>query len=358
MHPMVKRFLVVAVGLFVLAPALVRAQSAGAAQKGPPPALVQVDEARQISMAPTIWLPGTVVSRDDARVAAEVEGRLVEVLEVGTRVETGTLIARVDDTELGIEKAETEAMVLREQAKKRFAEQEYKRMRDLAGKGLVTKSRLDQALAERAAADGEWRAAVARLRRAEDRVARTTIRAPFSGVIAKRYRRTGERVATGDEVIRLVSPESLEAQVRIPPSSLPHVILGSEIRVQANPSLTTAMVRSVVPVGDDRSRLYEVRLKLSELLWPAGTNVRVAVPTARPKQVVAVPRDALVLRQHGVSVFRVGQDGKAQLIPVTTGLAEGEMIEVDGDIQPGDRVVTRGGERLRPGQSLRIMPPA
>lgn len=326
------------------------------APAGPPPALVKVALATHLHMAPTVWLPGAIVSRDDARVAAEVDGRLVNVAEVGSRVNTGDPLARIDDTELKILKAEAAAMVLRERAKRQFAEQELVRLKSLAEKGLITKSRLDQARAERDAAHSEWQVAKARLDGAQDRLNDTVIAAPFAGVVAERYRRAGERVSAGDEVVRLVSPDSLEAQVHIPPASLPHVTLGTEVQVRANPSQTNAQVRSVVPVGDDRSRLYDVRLTLQDAHWPVGTTVRVAVPTAKPKQVVAVPRDALVLRSSGVSVFRVGDDGKAQLVRVDTGLAEGEMIEVMGDIKPGDQVITRGGELLRPGQALTIMP--
>ncbi len=353
---MVFRCLRAAAVALVLLPVLSWGQTEQRSPGGSRPALVKVAIAKQMRMAPTVWLPGSIVSRDDARVAAEVDGRLVGVAEVGARVNTGDQLARIDDSELKILKVEAEAVVLRERAKRQFAEQELSRLKSLAGKGLVTKNRLDQARAQRDAADGEWQVAKARLDGAQDRLNDTIIAAPFPGVVAERYRRVGERVSAGDEVIRLVNPESLEAQVRIPPASLPHVTLGAEVRVRANPSQTNAQVRSVVPIGDDRSRLYDVRLTIRDAYWPAGTTVRVAVPTAKPKQVVAVPRDALVLRPSDVSVFRVGEDGKAELLRVRTGLAEGELIEVIGDIQPDDQVITRGGELLRPGQALQIMP--
>ncbi|MDH3282506.1 MAG: efflux RND transporter periplasmic adaptor subunit, partial [Gammaproteobacteria bacterium] len=112
-----------------------------------------------------------------------------------------------------------------------------------------------------------------------------------------------------------------------------------------------------VPIGDDRSRLYEVRLSLpDDTVWPAGTSVRVAVPTATPRTVTAVPRDALVLRQEGVMVYRVTAGEVAEGVAVETGIASGSWIEVSGAIQPGDRVITRGGERIRSGQSVTIMP--
>ena len=337
------------------APAIALAQAGGA--EGQPPALVQIETAQETHMAPKVWVPGTIVSRDDARVAAEVSGRLVSVVDVGTRITEYDPLARIDDTELKIELTEAEAVVLREKARREFAEREWRRLKGLTDKGLVTKNRLDQARSLLEAARGESRVADARLNMVRDRLARTVVKAPFSGVVAERLRRVGERVAEGDEIVRLVSPYSLEAQVFVPPATLPHVTLGTEVTVASNPLEIPAAVRSVVPIGDDRSRLYEVRLSLpDDTVWPAGTSVRVAVPTATPRTVTAVPRDALVLRQEGVMVYRVTAGEVAEGVAVETGIASGSWIEVSGAIQPGDRVITRGGERIRSGQSVTIMP--
>ena len=89
----------------------------------------------------------------------------------------------------------------------------------------------------------------------------------------------------------------------------------------------------------------------------SGHAVRVSVPVSRPKMVVAVPRDALVIRQKNVSVFRINQDNIAEFVAVKTGLSEGESIEVIGDIKPGEQVVIRGNERLRPGQKVTLQAP-
>ena len=68
---------------------------------------------------------------------------------------------------------------------------------------------------------------------------------------------------------------------------------------------------------------------------------------------LAVPRDALVLRRSGASVYSVNGDNKAINIPVQVGIASGEMVEVSGKLNPGDKVVIRGGERLRDGQLVK-----
>jgi len=67
-----------------------------------------------------------------------------------------------------------------------------------------------------------------------------------------------------------------------------------------------------------------------------------------------VQRDALVLRHTGTYIFRVNTEDMAEKINVTTGIASGSLIEVRGDVKAGDRIVIRGGERLRPGAPVQI----
>ena len=114
-------------------------------------------------------------------------------------------------------------------------------------------------------------------------------------------------------------------------------------------------MRTLVAAGDARSRLLDLRLSLPENGWTIGRPVRIALPTAIAREVLAVPRDALVLRRDGAAVFRVTEEGVAERISVQLGVASGSLVEVVGDLNAGDRVVTRGGERLRPGQTVKIL---
>jgi hypothetical protein len=107
-------------------------------------------------------------------------------------------------------------------------------------------------------------------------------------------------------------------------------------------------------VGDALSRLYEVRLEFSGSEWMSGHAVRVAIPVDTTRKVVAVPRDALVIREDGVSVFRIIDGETAELVPVNTGISNENLIEVKGSINPGDQIVVRGNERLQPGQKVII----
>ncbi len=88
--------------------------------------------------------------------------------------------------------------------------------------------------------------------------------------------------------------------------------------------------------------------------WTVGESVRLSMPTAAAKEVLTVPRDALILRREGAFVFRIDAESKAERVNVITGLGAGNLIEIIGDINAGDRVVTRGAERLNTGMAVDV----
>lgn len=314
---------------------------------------VELSEARVTMMAPTMQVAGTVVSRSDAFLSAEVEGRLIEVADVGSRVDEGDTIARIEDTTLRLRAEELAAEIKRAEARLRFLEAELARFERLAETNLAAVSQIDQTRSERDVAISDLTVVGSRLAQIEDQLKRTRIRAPFPGVVAERVAQAGERVAVGARVIRLVNPASLEVVARAPLSYYRYVRPGDELGLVAGDGELIAPVRTVVSVGDESRHVFELRLDMAEPL-PVGQTVRVTIPTANVREVLAVPRDALVLRGDGIAVFIVGDDNTARRIRVTTGIGAGEWIEVSGPIQAGDRVVIRGNERLRPGQEVSV----
>ncbi len=324
------------------------------ARKGPPPPPVRISVAMEHELAPVTWYPGTVISRNQARLAAEVAGRLVRVADVGATIRQGDEVARIDDTMIHQELLEAEAAVAREEARLTYLDSQVERLQQLVKQRSANRREFDEAVANRGVTRSELAAYQARAELTRERQLRTIIRAPFSGVVTERLSQRGEWADSGDAVVRLVDSESLEVQTWVPVAALAFLQPGSTLEVESEPNSASAVIRTLVPVGDDRSKLYELRLGLEGVNWPAGQTLRVAIPTAQAKQVVAVPRDALVLRRDGTAIYRITADGTAERVSVKTGVAAGELIEVT-NIFAGDRVVIRGGERLRPGQQVQIL---
>ena len=219
----------------------------------------------------------------------------------------------------------------------------------MASQNNAAKSLLDQTKSDLAVAQSEETIAKIQLGQAKVSMAVTQIKAPFDGIVTERLRNIGERLNIADEVIRLVDPNSIEVVARAPLSSVNFVKNGDELRIYNDYRADAGSIRAVVPFGDPQSHMFEVRLTVDPKIWTVGESVRLSMPTALSKEVLAVPRDALVLRREGITVFKIDADGKAEQVRVTTGLGDGPMIEVIGDIEPGDSIVVRGAERLAPG---------
>ena len=102
-------------------------QSVALAQGGVPAVFVRIAKVSVDSVTPVTVVPGTVVSRNDAKLAAEVTGRLLQVADVGTVVASGDMVAMIEDTLLKLKKDEQEAEVQRARARLRFLENEERR---------------------------------------------------------------------------------------------------------------------------------------------------------------------------------------------------------------------------------------
>ncbi len=330
---------------------------ASQAQEGapPPPApLVVVAAAEERQMAETVTVPGSVVSRNDSEIAAEIGGVAATVAEIGSFVEAGGVIAEIDPELLALDMRRAEAAVKRLEARVKFLENEVERLEALAGKGSATRQKLDQARSERDMARQDLAEAKVHQERAALDLANAKVTTPFPGRVVARLVEPGEYIERGRPVARVVDTSALEVVAQIPIASVSSLKEGDQVSIEGPGGTVTAFVRALVPVGDQVSRSAELRAALTESAWLVGTAVKVATPTAAPQMVIAVPRDAVLLRADGHAIFKIGEGDVAELVQVTTGLVSGDRIAVTGAIKAGDRVVTRGAETLQPGQKVEI----
>ncbi len=323
------------------------------AQQGPPPSPVTVAKAEQKSLAPRAETPGAVVSLRDSLVAAATTGKIEWVAEVGAEVEEGDVIARLEQADAKFTRDDTAAQVRRLRARADYLDSLYQRYVGLEDAG-ESEATMDEMRANRDEAIQALRQAEVALQRAEINLERTEVKAPFAGRIVSQESQVGEFANPGSEIVRLVDTRHLEVTARAPAGLTRNIAPGQTIKVANGADALDARVRAVVPVGDERSRMLEIRLELPETNWYIGSAVRVSLPSDSPRSVTAVPRDALVLRADEISVFVIGEDKMAKKINVELGAADGGFIEVIGDVLPGDDVVIRGGERLRDGQAVSL----
>ncbi len=317
-----------------------------------PPVPVVVTQAREEKVGASLSATGTVVSRNDARISGEVGGTLAWIAEPGANVRRGDTIARIDGERLSLTLRDSEATLKRLEAQLQLLATQRTRLETLGN--VVSTSQLEEAQSrERMAEQDVEQARVARDRARLD-LNRATVRAPFDGIVAERVRQAGEFVAGGTPLLRLVNDRDLEVVARAPLTTADAVTAGAVAQLVDGDHKGTGKVRAVIPVGDERSRMVELRIALTDRSWRVGAPVRVEIAPRSLKAVVTVPRDAVILRQGASYVMRVKADNTAERVAVNIGQGYANHVQIDGLLQAGDRVVVRGGERLEPGQSVKV----
>ena len=330
---------------------------AARADSGPPPVPVEVAAAHTAHVAPKTWIPGSIVSRADAKVAGVIAGRIDWIADVGDRVAVGAALARLDQTMVKLRVADLEAQVARARSQADLAGIQLQRFQSLAESKIYSPSQLDESRTQLDVAKHEVERLTAQLKQAQFDVSQTEIRAPFAGVVTERFAQRGEYLQVGASVVHLVSTTEIEARATAALALADNVKAGQVTTVRVGAEARAATVRTLVPVGDDRSRQFEVRVSLAKGAWPVGTAVEVSVPTGAERVAVVVPRDAIVIRQPHSYVMRVTNAKTVERREVEVGTAVDDQIEIRGGIADGDRLVVRGAEHLEPGQAVILKGP-
>jgi RND family efflux transporter MFP subunit len=304
-----------------------------------PPVSVETDAVTRENVAPTIRASGVVVSREDAAIASELDGRLEWIAEVGDRFQRGDTIARLDRHLFELEEREREAGIEALKANLDWLQRQTNRLEELATRNNTAHSELDETRARYLVLQQELTQAEVSLERTRYNLERATVRAPFDGVVVSREMAAGEYATEGRRLLRL-------ARFNTP---------GDTVQLSNGELVAEARIRSLVEVGDLRSHMMELRLTPATDEWLIGEAVSVDLPAAEVENSTTVARDAIVLRDRSNYVYLVKEDFTAQRVAVELGSGIGERIAIRGALQPGDTVVVRGAENLRDGQKVNAL---
>ncbi|MEO0812396.1 MAG: efflux RND transporter periplasmic adaptor subunit, partial [Myxococcota bacterium] len=325
------------------------------AKKERPAALVSVAPVEDGKISQNWSFLGEVRARARAEVAAGASGAVTRVtVREGDRIKKGQLLLEVDPALAAARTAVAAAEL--EQVQERLAQAK----RDLDRVSALSERAISDADVERArstvsALESERAARHAQNREANAQYVRHLVRAPFDGVVARRVVDQGDWVNPGVPVLELVSSGEVDVLVSVDQTLLRSVSVGDAVTLNGGSS-TGAVVAAVVPALDPVARTARIRLTPSEpqpWLIP-GSTVDVTFAVDAEQGGVVVPRDAVIEAQTGARLVKV-VDSKAQSVAVRVIARSSNALLVLGDgLSAGDRVVVRGNERLRPGQSVRV----
>ncbi len=323
-----------------------RGGAGGSGSRGAPsgPLPVEVVAAWQDTVVDAITATGQIEPTQSIQLRPEVDGRLVEIIaQEGVEVDRGAPLFKVDDAELRAEVARASAD------------------RDLAQQAL---SRTRQLLAEKAAAPADVERAEAQMRSTqagldllELRLQRTTVLAPFAGILGQRLVSLGDYVNNQTRLIALSTVHPQRAAFQVPERYADRLKVGQTVvfRVAALPGRDfNGRVDFVDPQVQLPARTITMKAVVPnprrEL--QAGMFIEARLETAVRPAATVVPEDAILPVAGEMFIWVVGADSATRR-RVDLGVRTPGYVEILRGVEPREQVVVGGAERLSPGLKVR-----
>ena len=307
---------------------------------GMPPVAVETIELKPRAFPRMVPAVGSLESPQSTLVSAEISGRIAELdVPEGRRVEKGHLLARIDDSE-------TRARLQVARARYENARERLDRMESLRNERVIAQQNLDDASAELRAAQGEFEAA----QTLQDK---TSIRAPFAGIVGLRQANPGAYVNVGAPIVRITQLDALDLRFSLPEKYATEVAVG-QVVVGATAGCAEHFegeVSAVEPFVDPVNRVISVQARISNekgKLRP-GMSIAVQLEIEHIENALLVPTEALIQQGKSRKVYTVSDDGTPVSHDVKIGYIGAEMVQILDGLSAGDIVVTAGHQKLHPG---------
>ncbi|KAF0149940.1 MAG: RND family efflux transporter MFP subunit [Ignavibacteria bacterium] len=347
---LIKRLSIAALVLIILAIIIIPklkskeegAGSAPIARGGDIPVTIKIIQPEDFTT--DLNVSGSVFGNEEVQLRTEVSGKVVAIsFNEGTKVSKGDILVKVNDADL-------QAQLKKAEIKKKDAEEKEYRQRVLLSKNGISRETYETAV-------NDLDASAADIENIKALIAKTEIRAPFSGTIGLRYISEGSYVTPSTQIASLQSANPVKVDFAIPQRFANEISVGNFVRLKtASGKLFSAKVYALEPKVDPSTRSLQVRAICNndrgELI--PGSYVSVEVNLNTVKNAMVIPSQALALDISGERVF-VYRNGIAIPANVESGIRTESHVQISSGIKMGDSVITSGIMQLRPRAKVKIL---
>lgn len=294
---------------------------------------------------------GTLLADESVMLRSEIDGRVVALnFQEGQAVTKGARL-------VAIESSEYEAALAASSAELRTKTSDHERAQDLQGKGFVSAELVDRAR-------GAMEVAAARVQQDRARLAKTSISAPFDGIMGLRLISPGAYLKAGDNIVRIENIRAIKLDFRVPEIYVGRIARGQPVNVSMDAFPGTSFagrIYAIEPQVDEKSRTVLVRAQVPNpngKLKP-GLFARVSVQLDSRASAIVIPEQAIVPQGRDAFVYKVLDGGATALTKVELGGRRPGEVEIVAGLAPGDTVVTEGAMKLGmmpPGAPVMVLP--
>ncbi|MCG8309541.1 MAG: efflux RND transporter periplasmic adaptor subunit [Cytophagales bacterium] len=317
---------------------------------------VSVTEVRTKSIEQYVNTTGSVYAMKEVTLSSEMAGDYTLLKNPGTGrpfalgdiVEAGQKIVRLEDEEYV-----NNIMIESEKMNLDIAKSEFEKQESLYDKGGVTLRELKNS--EREYINAEYSYENAKIQ-----LAKMDVKAPFKGIIVDLpYYTNGTKVSSGSELVTIMNYAQLYLEVNLPEKDIAQIKIGQEAKVTnytlPNDTLT-GKITQLSPAIDPSARTFKGLVVINNpgLLLRPGMFVRADIVVARNDSTIVIPKEIILSKQRGKTVFVVERGTASERI-VSTGLESATEIEILKGLKKDERLIVAGFETLRNRSKVKVI---
>ncbi|WP_405253084.1 efflux RND transporter periplasmic adaptor subunit [Dokdonia sp. Asnod3-C12] len=297
-----------------------------------------------------IEVQGNVETKQNVLIYPEYQGTLSRVLvKEGQRVRKGQLLARIDDGGLGSQVAQVESQAA-------LAKTTFERQQRLWDQKIGSEIQYLQAKTQ-------YESSQNMVNQIRSQLGKTTVTAPFSGVIDEVITDQGTVVAPGVAIFRIVNLDNMYVAAEIPESYLPTVTAGKTVKVEF-PVLGESIDATVRQTGNyikpsNRSFAIEVDVPNKDGKVKPNLTARLSINDYTAENAILIPLNVINENADGEQyvyiAFAKADEMIAQQKIITTGKSQGDRIEVLSGIEVGDKIIVEGARSVKDNQAVKIL---
>lgn len=294
---------------------------------------------------------GDVATKENILIYPEYSGILTSVyVKKGQQVTKGAVLAKIDDNGLSSQLAQVETQAT-------LAKTTFERQKRLWEQNIGSEIQFLEA-------QTNYEAAQNSVNQLKSQLSKTTVRAPFSGVIDEIISEEGSVVNPGQNALfRIVNLNNMYVQASVPENYLGSIRTGTPVIIEI-PAIGQEFEGTVRQVGnyinpDNRSFQIEVAIPNKNGLIKPNLIATVRLNDYLAENAITVPTNTVQQNSKGETLVYVLENendstGVAKRVIVETGYTNGDSIEITGGLQPGDKVIVEGGRNLRDQQKVKL----
>lgn len=326
------------------------------------PRAVRIETVTSRDLPIVVNAVGRLLPNREVTLSAEVGGIVMQYnADVGSAVDEAATLVHIDRADYELALKEAEANLRSAEIRLPVTRKSYDRARELLPDNVITQERYDQAEAAYESAKAlaaQLKTTVALARR---RLEKTTIKVPFGGHVTHRFVELGQNIAIGDPVMQVADMQTMRVKIHV--NELDYVNVDKEDRVNVtveafSQAPIAGRVDKIGIQADPRTNTFEIEILVDNSAFhlKAGLTARVAIETQHIPNAILISQGSVLFRENREEIFVLDENNRAAAREVKLGRMDGSYVHILEGLNPGDTLVTAGGQYLKTGDEVMVAP--